>query len=112
MTNPIRRRNRPGHSPSDGGTVPRLRGHRVVGVAVAGVGFSHFTSPGAFAGPARRLFPANRRRGIYLTGAVEMLCGTAMIVRSTRTVGVVAGIGYLSFLLGRLRRPVDVDGPS
>jgi hypothetical protein len=55
--------------------VNRSRKHspaaRLAGLAVAGIGLSHFTSPQLFDGITKQAFPRNSRQHLYINGGIE-----------------------------------------
>ena len=54
------------HSPAAG----------LAGLAVAGIGLSHFTSPQLFDGITKAAFPRNTRQHVYIHGGVETALGS------------------------------------
>ena len=48
---------------------------RFSGLAVAGAGLAHFTSPGLFEPITKSAFPRNTRKHIYTNGSIETVLG-------------------------------------
>jgi uncharacterized membrane protein len=77
---------------------------RFTGLALAGVGLAHFTSPQLFEPITRPAFPHRTRRHIYTNGGIETMLGLAFSARKTRSLAVVGWIGYLAYLGGNAIR--------
>jgi uncharacterized membrane protein len=77
---------------------------KFAGLAVAGVGLSHFTSPQLFDGITRSAFPRNTRQRVYLHGGVETALGLGLSSAKTRPLAAVGTIGYLAYLAGNAVR--------
>ncbi|WP_292981110.1 hypothetical protein [Mycobacterium sp.] len=73
---------------------------RFSGLALAGAGLAHFTSPGLFEPITKSAFPRNTRQHVYANGSVETLLGLTFASKQTRSIGVVGIIGYLAYLGG------------
>jgi uncharacterized membrane protein len=71
-----------------------------VGLALAGTGVSHFTSPRLFEGITRPAFPRDTRRHIYVNGGIETALGLGLAARQTRPLAVVGLLGYGAYLVG------------
>jgi len=88
--------------------VTRSRKHsratRLAGLAVAGIGLSHFTSPQLFDGMTRVAFPRDTRQRVYLHGGVETALGLGLSSAKTRPLAIVGTIGYLVYLAGNAAR--------
>jgi len=88
--------------------VNRSRKHspaaRLAGLAVAGIGLSHFTSPQLFDGITKQAFPRNSRQHLYINGGVETALGLGLSSAKTRPLAVVGTIGYLAYLAGNAAR--------
>ena len=88
--------------------VNRSRKHspaaRLAGLAVAGIGLSHFTSPQLFDGITKAAFPRNTRQHVYIHGGVETALGLGLSSAKTRPLAVVGTIGYLAYLAGNAAR--------
>jgi uncharacterized membrane protein len=80
------------------------RALKVAGLAVAGVGLSHFTSPQLFDGITKAAFPRNTRQRVYIHGGVETALGLGLSARQTRPLAVVGTIGYVAYLAGNAAR--------
>jgi uncharacterized membrane protein len=80
------------------------RAAKFAGLAVAGVGLSHFTSPQLFDGITKSAFPRNTRQHVYVHGGVETALGLGLSGRQTRPLAVVGTIGYLAYLAGNAAR--------
>jgi uncharacterized membrane protein len=77
---------------------------KFAGLAVAGIGLSHFTSPQLFDGITKSTFPRNTRQHVYIHGGVETALGLGLSSRKTRPLAVVGTIGYLAYLAGNAAR--------
>ncbi|WP_101950511.1 hypothetical protein [Mycobacterium sp. 3519A] len=77
---------------------------KFAGLAVAGVGLSHFTSPQLFDGITRSAFPRNTRQRVYLHGGVETALGLGLSSAKTRPLAAVGTLGYLAYLAGNAVR--------
>ncbi|OBF31550.1 hypothetical protein A5724_21500 [Mycobacterium sp. ACS1612] len=77
---------------------------KFAGLAVAGVGLSHFTSPQLFDGITRSAFPRDTRQRVYLHGGVETALGLGLSSAKTRPLAAVGTIGYLAYLAGNAVR--------
>jgi uncharacterized membrane protein len=88
--------------------VSRSRKHsratRLTGLAVAGIGLSHFTSPQLFDGITKVAFPRDTRQRVYLHGGVETALGLGLSSARTRPLAIVGTIGYLAYLAGNAAR--------
>lgn len=79
------------------------KGNRIArfsGLALAGAGFAHFTSPGMFEPITKSAFPRNTRQHVYVNGSIETVLGLSFASRQTRSLGVVGIIGYLAYFGG------------
>ena len=74
------------------------------GLAVAGIGLAHFTSPALFEGVTKQAFPRNSRQHLYINGGIETTLGLGFSARQTRSLAVVGTIGYLAYLAGNVVR--------
>jgi len=77
---------------------------KFAGLAVAGVGLSHFTSPQLFDGITKSAFPRTTRQRVYLHGGVETALGLGLSSAKTRPLAAVGTIGYLAYLAGNAVR--------
>jgi uncharacterized membrane protein len=77
---------------------------RFSGLALAGAGLSHFTSPRLFEGVTRSAFPRNTRQHVYTNGGIETALGLGFSSRQTRSLAIVGLIGYLAYLGGNAIR--------
>jgi uncharacterized membrane protein len=77
---------------------------KFAGLAVAGVGLSHFTSPQLFDGVTKAAFPRNTRQRVYLHGGVETALGLGLSSAKTRPLAVAGTIGYVAYLAGNAAR--------
>ena len=88
--------------------VNRSRKHspaaRLAGLAVAGIGLSHFTSPQVFDGITKQAFPRNSRQHLYINGGIETALGLGLSSAKTRPTAVVGTIGYVAYLAGNAAR--------
>jgi uncharacterized membrane protein len=80
------------------------RALKLAGLAVAGIGLSHFTSPQLFDGITKSAFPRNTRQRVYIHGGVETALGLGLSARQTRPLAAVGTIGYLAYLAGNAAR--------
>jgi uncharacterized membrane protein len=77
---------------------------RFSGLALAGAGLSHFTSPGLFEPVTKSAFPRNTRQHVYTNGGIETVLGLAFSSKQTRSLATVGLIGYLAYLGGNAIR--------
>jgi uncharacterized membrane protein len=77
---------------------------RFSGLAVAGTGLAHFTSPRLFEPITKLSFPRNVRQHVYTNGSIETVLGLTFASRKTRSLGTVGLIGYLAYLGGNTIR--------
>ena len=77
---------------------------KLAGLAVAGVGLSHFTSPQLFDGITKPAFPRNTRQRVYIHGGVETALGLGLSSAKTRPLAIVGTIGYVAYLAGNAVR--------
>lgn len=77
---------------------------RLLGLAIAGVGLSHFLVPAAYEPVSKAAFPRNTRTHVYANGGIETALGLGLAARKTRTFAIVGGVGYLTYLLGNIVR--------
>ena len=88
--------------------VNRSRKHspaaRLAGLAVAGIGLSHFTSPQLFDGITKQAFPRNSRQHRYINGGIETALGLGLSSAKTRPMAIVGTIGYVAYLAGNAAR--------
>jgi uncharacterized membrane protein len=75
-----------------------------VGLALAGAGVSHFTSPRLFDGITKAAFPRDTRRHLRINGGIETALGLGLAARQTRPLAVVGLIGYGAYLAGNVIR--------
>ena len=80
------------------------RAAKLVGLALAGVGASHFTNPQLFDGLTEQAFPRDTRKHVYIDGGIETALGLGLISRKTRPVAVIGLIGYGAYLAGNVVR--------
>jgi uncharacterized membrane protein len=74
------------------------------GLALAGVGLAHFTSPQLFDSVTSQAFPRNSRQHTYINGGIETALGLGLSARQTRSLALVGGIGYIAYLAGNMAR--------
>ncbi len=89
------------------GSVSRKRNSKaapLAGLAIAGMGLSHFTSPGLFEPITKSAFPRRTRQHVYTNGGIETALGLGLVSRKTRNLAIVGGIGYLAYLGGNAAR--------
>ncbi len=88
--------------------VNRSRKHspaaRLAGLAVTGIGLSHFTSPQLFDGITKQAFPCNSRQHVYINGGIETTLGLGLSSAKTRPMAIVGTIGYVAYLAGNAAR--------
>jgi uncharacterized membrane protein len=83
------------------------RGSRVAalaGLALAGVGVTHFVKPDLFDDMTGQAFPRDTRRHVYIDGGIETAIGLGLSSPNTRKLAVVALIGYGAYLAGNVVR--------
>jgi uncharacterized membrane protein len=80
---------------------------RFSGLALAGAGLAHFTSPQLFEPLIRPAFPHNTRQQIYTNGIIETALGLGFSTRQTRSLAIVGLIGYVAYLGGNAIRSVQ-----
>jgi uncharacterized membrane protein len=80
------------------------RAAKFAGLALAGAGLAHFTSPQLFDGITKQAFPRNSRQHLYINGGIETALGLGLSSRKTRSLAVVGAIGYLAYLAGNVAR--------
>ncbi|BBZ10839.1 hypothetical protein [Mycobacterium branderi] len=73
---------------------------RFSGLALAGAGVSHFTSPQLFEPISKPVFPRDTRQHIYINGGIETVLGLGFSSRRTRSAAIVGLIAYLAYLGG------------
>jgi uncharacterized membrane protein len=69
-----------------------------VGFVVAAVGAAHFAAPDRFEELTRLAFPVDTKTWVVRNGATEIAIGTAMMLRPTRKLGLLALVGYTGWL--------------
>lgn len=77
---------------------------KLTGLGIAGMGLSHFTSPGLFEPITKSAFPRRTRQHVYANGGIETALGLGLVSRKTRNLAIVGGIGYLAYLGGNAAR--------
>ena len=77
---------------------------RYSGLAVAGIGLSHFSSPQMFESITKPAFPRNTRQHMYTNGGIETALGLGLSARQTRPLAIVGTIGYLAYFAGNVVR--------
>ena len=80
------------------------RAAKLAGLAVAGIGLSHFTSPQLFDGITKQAFPRNSRHHLYINGGIETALGLGLSLAKTRPMAIVGTIGYVAYLAGNVAR--------
>ena len=90
----------------EGSVVPKRnsRAAKLGGLAVAGIGLAHFTSPQLFDGITKQAFPRNSRQHLYLNGGIETALGLGLSARQSRPLALVGTIGYVAYLAGNAAR--------
>jgi uncharacterized membrane protein len=76
----------------------------LAGLAIAGTGVSHFTSPQLFEPVTKLAFPRDTRRHVYTNGGVETALGLGFSARKTRPLAIVGLIGYGAYQVGNALR--------
>lgn len=89
-------------TPASGGRNSRLA--RFGGLALAGMGVSHFTSPQLFEPITKPAFPRRTRAHVYTNGGIETALGLGLASRRTRGLAVIGAVGYLAYLGGNAVR--------
>jgi uncharacterized membrane protein len=74
------------------------------GLALAGSGVSHFTSPQLFEPITKSAFPRDTRKHVYTNGGIETALGLGVSSRTTRPLAIVGLIGYIAYLAGNALR--------
>jgi uncharacterized membrane protein len=77
---------------------------RFSGLAIAGLGLAHFTSPRMWESITKAAFPRNSRQHVYTNGGIETVLGLSFSSRRTRSLATVGLIGYLAYLGGNAIR--------
>ena len=77
---------------------------KLAGLAVAGVGLAHFTSPQLFDAITKQAFPQDTRTHLYINGGIETAIGLGLTSRKTRPLAIVGLIGYGAYLAGNVVR--------
>jgi uncharacterized membrane protein len=77
---------------------------RFSGLAIAGLGLAHFTSPRMWEPITKTAFPRNTRQHVYTNGGIETVLGLSLSGRQTRSLATVGLIGYLAYLGGNAIR--------
>lgn len=77
---------------------------RFTGLALAGVGLAHFTSPQLFEPITKPAFPRRTRQHVYTNGGIETMLGLAFSSRKTRSLAIIGSIGYVAYLGGNAIR--------
>lgn len=70
---------------------------RVSGLALAGAGLAHFTSPRLWEPITKSAFPRNTRQHVNTNGGIETTLGLGFSIRQTRSLAIVGLIGYLAY---------------
>ena len=69
---------------------------RFSGLALAGTGLAHFTSP--------RMWEPITKKHVYTNGGIETVLGLGFSSRQTRSLAIVGLIGYVAYLGGNAIR--------
>ena len=77
---------------------------RFSGLAIAGLGLAHFTSPRMWEPITKTAFPRNTRQHGYTNGGIETALGLSFSSRQTRSLATVGVIGHLAYLGGNAIR--------
>jgi uncharacterized membrane protein len=77
---------------------------RFSGLAIAGLGLAHFTSPRMWEPTTKTAFPRNTRQHVYTNGGIETVLGLSLSSRQTRSLATVGLIGHLAYLGGNAIR--------
>jgi uncharacterized membrane protein len=77
---------------------------RFSGLAIAGLGLAHFTSPRMWEPITKTAFPRNTRQHVYTNGGIETVLGLSLSSRQTRSLATVGLIGHLAYLGGNAIR--------
>jgi uncharacterized membrane protein len=62
---------------------------RSSGLAIAGLGLAHFTSPRMWEPITQTAFPRNTRQHVYTNGGIETVLGLSLSSRQTRSLATV-----------------------
>ncbi len=77
---------------------------KFAGLALAGVGVAHFTTPQLFDGMTKQAFPRDTRKHVYTDGGIETAIGLGFASRKTRPLAIIGLIGYGAYLAGNVVR--------
>ena len=77
---------------------------RFSGLALAGSGLAHFTSPRMWEPITKTAFPRNTRQHVYTNGGIETALGLGFSSRQTRSLAIVGLVGYVAYLGGNAIR--------
>ena len=77
---------------------------KFAGLALAGAGVAHFTSPQLFDDITRQAFPRDTRKHVYIDGGIETAIGLGFTSRKTRPLAIIGLIGYGAYLAGNVVR--------
>jgi uncharacterized membrane protein len=77
---------------------------RFSGLAIAGLGLAHFTSPRMWEPITKTAFPRNTRQHVYTNGGIKTVLGLSFSSRQTRSLATVGLTGYLAYLGGNAIR--------
>ena len=69
-----------------------------IGFLVAATGVAHFAAPQAFEQVTAKAFPTDTSDWVKRNGATETGIGLAMMLKPTRSLGVLALLGYTGWL--------------
>jgi hypothetical protein len=69
-----------------------------IGFLVAATGAAHFAAPDTFEPLTARVFPNDTSEWVKRNGATEIGIGLAMMCKPTRSLGVLALLGYTGWL--------------
>ncbi len=76
----------------------------LAGLALAGVGVSHFVRPELFDDITGQAFPHDTRTHVYIDGGIETAIGLALSSRKTRKLAIIGLLGYGAYLAGNVVR--------
>lgn len=76
----------------------------LTGLALAGAGVAHFTSPQLFDDLTKQAFPRDTRKHVFIDGGIETAIGLGLTSRKTRPLAVIGLIGYGAYLAGNVVR--------
>ncbi|GFG52777.1 hypothetical protein CQY20_01990 [Mycolicibacterium agri] len=80
------------------------RAATLAGLALAGLGATHFVKPELFEDLTKQAFPQDTRTYVYIDGGIETAIGLAFAARKTRRLAIIGLLGYGTYLAGNVVR--------